>query len=225
MNPKILLTAPDLLKGGGVASYCRMLQPYLGSDVDYFTVGSRKDDENGWRQATRMLVDYAGFWRKLKKGRYDLVHLNPSLGKKSLLRDGLLIKMAKARGCKVLVFIHGWDEEFEKVLLEKYLGLFQRFYFQADAFVVLANEFKDKLLDMGCDKPIYVETTTVDDSLFALPKTPPKADRFQILYLARVEKEKGIYETLDAFHHVKNNYPQAALLVAGDGSELTNARD
>lgn len=224
IDAKVLLTCPDLKKGGGVASYCRMLQSYLGADVDYFTIGTRSAEDKGWRLATRLISDYIRFWLKLKNGRYKLIHLNPSLGKKALLRDGLLLKMAKARGCKVLVFIHGWDEGFAEILRDKYLRLFQKTYFKADAFVVLAKEFKDKLLVMGCDKPIYVETTTVDDGIFALPKAPLKADRFRILYMARVERGKGIYETLETYHQVKTCNPQVTLQIAGDGSELANAR-
>jgi glycosyltransferase involved in cell wall biosynthesis len=223
----ILLTCPDLQKGGGVASYCRILQPYLGSDVDYFTVGARNDDEKGWRLVTRMLRDYAAFRRKLKDGRYDLVHLNPSLGKKALLRDGLLVKMAKARGCKVLVFIHGWDEGCEAVLREKYMRIFQRVYFQADAFVVLASEFREKLLAMACDKPIFIETTTLGDEIFTRNDTKPRlpADApFNILYLSRIEREKGVYEALDAFHIVKAKHPHVTMTVAGDGAELSRAR-
>jgi glycosyltransferase involved in cell wall biosynthesis len=220
----VLLTSPDLQKAGGVASYCRMLQPFLGNDVDYFTIGNRNDNKKVVPQALRLLYDFIRFFFKFGKGRYNLVHLNTSLGNKALLRDGLLLLIAKSRGRKVLVFIHGWDEVFENIVKSKYLPLFQRVYFQADAFVVLANEFKGKLLAMKCDKPIYVETTTVDDGIFSLQKKIPNSDFFQILFLARVERGKGIYETLDAYHQVKARHPQVTLLVAGDGSELVKAK-
>ncbi len=222
---RVLLSSPDLLKSGGVASYCRMLQPYLGSDADFITIGARKDNEKSWQQVARLFSDYARFWSKLKNGRYGLVHVNSSFGKKALLRDGFLLLMAKVRGCKVLVFIHGWDEGCEKILRERYLGVFQRVYFKADAFIVLANQFRDKLLKMGCDKTIYVETTTVDNDIFGLSKATHKADQFQILYLSRIEKGKGIYEALETFVQVQTRHPQVTLIVAGDGSELVNARN
>jgi glycosyltransferase involved in cell wall biosynthesis len=201
-----------------------MLKPYLGGDVDYITIGTRSDNENGFRLLTRILGDFGRFCRVLKKNRHALVHLNPSLGKKALLRDGLLITIARMRGCKVLVFIHGWNGECEAVLRERYLPLFQRVYFKADAFIVLSREFKEKLISMGCEKPIFVETTTVDEYLFSLHKPPPQNEHFRILYLARVEREKGIYETLDAYQQVKARHPYTTLQVVGDGSELTNAR-
>lgn len=227
MNTKILITCPDLQKGGGVASYCRMLQPHLGSDVDYFTVGARNDGENGWLLVSRMLGDYIKFWFKLKTSSYELVHINPSLGTKALVRDGLLVLLAKARGCKVLIFIHGWDEECEAMLRVKCLRLFQRVYFKADSIIVLANEFKEKLVEMGCNKPIIVETTTVDDDIFTSNSSIhrlPAYTTFNILYLSRIEKEKGIYEAINAFRFIKAKHPQAILTVAGDGAELTHVR-
>ena len=49
-------------------------------------------------------------------GTYDLVHLNPSLGSKAIVRDGIFLLIAKAMGGKVIVFVHGWDNKFERVL-------------------------------------------------------------------------------------------------------------
>jgi glycosyltransferase involved in cell wall biosynthesis len=46
-----------------------------------------------------------------------------------------------------------------------------------------------------------------------------------ILFLSRIEKEKGIYEAIDSFHLLKNKCPQAELTIVGDGSELGLARD
>jgi glycosyltransferase involved in cell wall biosynthesis len=201
-----------------------MLQPHLGGEVDYITVGSRNDDEHGTRRIFRIARDYLSFYRRLNGTRYDLVHLNPSLNQKAVLRDGLLIQMAKSRGCKVLVFIHGWNHAYETTVREKYLRLFQKIYFQADAFIVLASEFKDKLRNMGCNKPIFLATTAVEDDIFALQKAPPDPQRFRILFLSRVEKEKGIYEALDTLQILRSRHPETTLAVAGDGTELAGAR-
>jgi glycosyltransferase involved in cell wall biosynthesis len=221
---KVLLTAPDLKKMGGVASYCRMLQPYVHHQVDYLTVGSRTEEENKVSVPLRMLRDYLRFHAQLTRGCYQLVHLNPSLNKKAILREAPLISLAKARGCKVLVFIHGWNDDFEDDLRARYLPLFSRFYSRADAFVVLASEFRRRLTEMGVTQRIYVETTAVEERIFSLPRPAPVPGRFQILFLARLEKEKGIYEALNAFSLLRARHPQATLLVAGDGSELAKAR-
>ncbi|NJK85298.1 MAG: glycosyltransferase family 4 protein [Bacteroidales bacterium] len=43
-----------------------------------------------------------------------------------------------------------------------------------------------------------------------------------LLYLARVEKEKGIYIALEAFKKLKNNRKDLVFSIAGDGTELKN---
>jgi glycosyltransferase involved in cell wall biosynthesis len=43
------------------------------------------------------------------------------------------------------------------------------------------------------------------------------------LYLARIEKEKGIFTTLDIFDRVRKVLPKVELVVAGDGSALNEA--
>ena len=45
-----------------------------------------------------------------------------------------------------------------------------------------------------------------------------------ILFLARVEREKGIYEALDTYWILRQQHSVVSLTVAGDGPELTAAR-
>jgi glycosyltransferase involved in cell wall biosynthesis len=47
--------------------------------------------------------------------------------------------------------------------------------------------------------------------------------KFNILFLARVEKEKGVYEALETYRLLKARYPFVSMTVAGDGSHLNGA--
>ena len=171
-----------------------------------------------------MLCDYLHFLRQMISKHYRVVHLNPSLGFRALLRDGIFILIAKAMGKRVLVFIHGWDHDCESRIREKYLGQFRAVFFCADAIIVLAGEFKDKLREMGYTKPIHVEVTNVETAIFEDTSYARgyTGETFNVLYLSRIEREKGIYEALDAFMML--GHPSARLIVAGDGVELTGAK-
>jgi len=140
------------------------------------------------------------------------------------MRDGILILIAKALGSRVLVFIHGWDHDCEARIREKHLGLFRLVFFRADTIIVLAGEFRDKLREMGYTKPIHVEVTNVETMIFENPSYAREySDRtFNVLYLSRIEREKGIYEALDAFRLLGN--PHSRLIVAGDGLEFAGAK-
>ncbi len=225
----ILVTAPILDRAGGVAAYYSILREHLPTDVHFCLTGSRADREASLTRCTRLLSDYRQFYRMARSSRCDLVHLNPSLGPKALLRDGLSLLIAKALGRKVLVFLHGWNRACELSIRRRFLFLFRRVYFKADAFVVLASQFQSVLREFGYDRPIYVETTVVPEDVLSRTQAKLarlKADRtgLNILFLSRIEEGKGIYQALDAFRLLREKYPSATLTVAGDGSELENAR-
>lgn len=101
---KILITTPELNKMGGVANYYRVLRNYLPSNVEYFTA-CRRTGESVFNVVQRFVGDYSRF-KKAISG-CDIVHVNPSLGPKAILRDGLFMRASKRHGKKVVVLIHG----------------------------------------------------------------------------------------------------------------------
>ncbi len=227
---KVLINTPELNRNGGVSSYFRTLRLHLPSTVMYFTIAARTSDEGVWKRFQRLVSDYFSFFCLLRRDEFDVIHLNPSLGTTALIRDGLFLLVAKALGKKAVVFIHGWDVACESRIRRRWLWLFRSVYFRADAFIVLAEEFRDKLVEMGCGRPIFCETTNVEDAVFDIvgptEEGPGSVNRgFNILYLSRVEKNKGIFETLDAFAIVKKKHAQVSLTVAGDGGALGEARE
>ncbi|MFO8067857.1 MAG: glycosyltransferase, partial [Bacteroidales bacterium] len=221
---KILITIPQIEMMGGVANYYKVLQSYLPSGVDYFTA-CRREGENVIQLPLRMRADY----KKFKKlvAEYDIVHLNPSLAFNAIIRDGLFLRAAKKQGKKVVVFIHGWDLNFEKKLRARGLWLFRKYYFQADAFIVLADQFKVSLREMGYAGPVYLETTTVDDRVLDYYHVQDEVDekKFKVLFLSRVEKNKGIYEAINACKLINEKHEVVSLMIAGDGAELADAKE
>lgn len=224
----VLITIPDLEMPGGVAHYYAALQAQFTTDVTYATVGSRAAGRGHGGVFLRSVRDCWHFYRQLKRHGAGLVHLNPSLGHKALLRDGLLLLLAKLLGRRVVVFLRGWDCQCERAIRHRYLSLLRLVYFRADAFIVLATRFKSVLRDFGCDKPIYVETTIVADEVFSRAQVnsvrrKPGPGHLNILFLSRVERAKGIYEAIDAFTIVKDRHPGLTMTIAGEGSEYETA--
>jgi glycosyltransferase involved in cell wall biosynthesis len=227
---KVLLNTVCLDIEGGVSNYYSVVRPFLGEGVEYFTVGAR-GQKGILGVIVRMLKDYLDFLLKLRNGNYDLVHINPSLRYKAIIRDGIFLLIAKAMGEKVIVFAHGWDNRFERVLRQYFLGIFRMTYMKADAFIVLSSEFREKLIDMGYRNLVFIETTAIDDGIFTrtdetIPGTgkPSQNGEFNILFLSRIERAKGIYEAIDAFAMLRSAHDYAKLTVAGNGGELSNAR-
>lgn len=89
----------------------------------------------------------------------------------------------------------------------------------------MASRFRDKLKTWGITKPIKLTTTKVDDELIEGFNIESKERDKTLLFLARIEQEKGIFITLQTFKRIKQMYSDATLLIAGDGSALTGAKE
>lgn len=229
---KVLLNTPELDNPGGVAYYYRCIRPHLTADIEYFAIGARAHDAGSLRNVRRLLRDYVDFYTKLRQKTYDIVHLNPSLVPKAIVRDALFLLIAKAFRKKVIVFIRGWDLAFEQ-LVRQYFGFLFRFvYAKADAFIVLSSDFEAKLIEMGFSNPIFRETTVVADTVLALidaksliAQRRERHGDFHILYLSRIEKSKGVYLALDTLRLLRERYPRITMTIAGDGGEVARTRD
>lgn len=229
LQMRVLVNTPDISAVGGVANYYKVLRPYLGPDVEYFIVASRPGEKGGFSFFRRLFRDYWDFACRLRRGHFDLVHLNPSLLPKALLRDAGFLLLAKACGKKVVILVHGWDLRFERSIEKRFLFLFRMIYFRADAFVVLASAFQKTLRRWGYNRPVLLETTAVEDEEFASEaameqRADPDRKRVNILFLSRVEREKGIFVALESYRLLKEKCDNISLTIAGDGPGLAEAR-
>jgi glycosyltransferase involved in cell wall biosynthesis len=226
----VLITVPCLELPGGVANYYRTLRPLLDEDKVYFEVGARPGEGSRWAVLRRLFADYWRFHRELGRQSFDLVHINPSFGLRSVVRDGLLLLIAKAHGRRVLVFFRGWDPACEAVIRARYARLFRLVYGRADAVVVLAREFGRTLHSLGLRAPVTVETTVVANSTFDEPapgarRSADDGGACEILYLSRLDHGKGVREAIDAVRLLAERFPPVTLTIAGDGPERAPAEE
>jgi len=225
---RVLITHPDSL--GGVSNYYRKLRGRFTVPVQHFVVGTSPKEQGFWARPLRMLADYWRFVRLLRKNSIDLVHLNPSLDFKSFIRDGIFALLVRANKRKVVVFFHGWKKSCEVRIERYFLWLFRLFFGKIDAFIVLSNEIRETLEKWGVIKPIYKEVTAIsDDEIEAFDihnalRERQESAKWRVLFLARIIREKGIYETLEAVSKVQSKHPAVELVVAGDGEELDDVK-
>jgi glycosyltransferase involved in cell wall biosynthesis len=227
---KVLVVGPDRNDPGGVANYYNAVFPRLSGDgveAHYLEIGST----HGSKSRLHILGDQLRFWKMLGRLKPDIVHLNPSLDMRSFLRDGLFVFQAKLRGFKVLVFFRGWQESFERKVAGKLKWFFDRTYAKADRFIVLATSFSDRLVQWGINVPVELATTTVADELLDGFSIIEKAENIgtaevvRLLYLARLERDKGVLELLDAVKLLLNRGVLVSLTIAGEGPMMTEVCD
>jgi glycosyltransferase involved in cell wall biosynthesis len=225
---KVLITVPRLAMPGGVANYYRALRSHLDERKVFFEVGALPTESGALARAVRLVRDSWRFHRLLARDAWDLVHINPSMVPGSILRDGLLIAIARAHGRRVLVFFRGWDPACAERIRRRFLGVFRRVYGGATAFVVLATEFRTVLSSLGIDRPTFLSTTVVDEAFVgtgapagAARSTVP--GRCNVLFLCRLDIDKGLPESIEAFALAKARWPAVTLTVVGDGPDRARA--
>ena len=227
---KALILHPHPEDPGGVAAYYRKLENKFTIPVCHFTVGRRPSEKSLGSKTFRMLYDYIRFIKILRKDRFYIVHLNPSLDMKSLIRDGLFLILSKAYKVKTIMFIHGWQNKLA-INIERYgRWLYKKIFNLNSAIIVLSEEFKARHERWGITKPIYRESTIADDDEFEafniekIISERLNSEKFRVLFISRILKEKGIYETIEAVSILQSRLPDVELIIAGNGPELEAAK-
>lgn len=220
MNKYTLISIPKLSAQGGVSSYWNSILPELTKklNIQVIETGGNK------RNILGPIFDQISFYSKIKNKPSHII-LNPSLRLKSFFRDAFFAKNAIKQEIPFIVFFHGWNLNFEKKISQYFKSFFLNSFGKADMIIVLSQSSKNKLLEWGYKGQIVIETTSIDSSLlkrFSIDKKFPiikDAEKITILFLARLIKEKGIYELLEAFNNLEKKYTNIELIIAGDGKE------
>lgn len=229
---KVLITVKSINRVGigGIEIYYKNMKPHYSVQVDYFFIGARKDKFGVIESVFYLLFDYLRFFFYVTK--YDIIHVNPSLDNHGPWRDSIFLLIARIFRKRSLVFFHGWHSNVEKKISKSNLmkWYLKTIYGKCDCILVLASEFKEKLIQWGFTNSIYLETTVIDDSLldycnleekrFILNQRP-----LHCLFMARIEKSKGIFEVIEAFNILNAKYGNSIKLsIAGTGSQLMEAK-
>lgn len=217
---KLLVNTPDYTNpsSGGVASYYYGMLGYWNEKVNYNVVGRRK----GLSGAIWMPWDILKFVTKIIFTQPDYILLNPSLMPNALKRDFLFLKIAKALGKKVVVLMHGFNLEVAETCDHNWV---RDNLNKASLVMVLANRFREILKSWGVNTQLELITTKVEDRMldgFDIKSRDGKVSN--LLFLSRIEKAKGIYETIDTFAILKEKHPELTLTMVGSGSELESLK-
>lgn len=219
MTTRVLINTPCLKLLGGVSNHYLGLENKWKLNVVYNTIGRR----NSVPTIILLPFDIIKFLCKCLFFKPDVVVLNPSLGLKSLRRDSVFLQLSKLMNIKTVIFFHGWDLTVEQLIERKKYDFVKNFK-SADLFLVLAYEFKSKLLEWGITSRIELTTTKVDDDLISTFNIGHKDYNTDILFLSRIEKAKGIFIVLETYKKLVLKYPKLKLTIAGDGSALNSAK-
>jgi glycosyltransferase involved in cell wall biosynthesis len=211
---KVLIVVPDLNLPGGVANYYKTLMLDKHKDIRYFNINGGLFKNT----VLRLIERNVSFFFLLFK--FNIVHINPSLQKKSFLRESVLIALTLVHKKKIIVFVRGWNNHFEEKIRNNkiYNKIFKLLWCRVNLIIVLGNIFKNKVQSLGYEKNIILETT-LSQYQSTIPKSINKNKAVNLLFISRLVKEKGVYIAIDALKIIQEKYnvKNVILNIAGDG--------
>ena len=218
---KVLINIPYLKFKGGVANHYLGLKDYWTEDVRYNQIGKKHNKLGSGKY--RLPIDLIKFIFKIIVFNPDMVLVNPSLSRRAIVRDLIFLKIAHTFHKKTAVFFHGFDEEYisnnDTSDLVSWLN-------RSSTVFVLASQFANILKAIGVTVPINVVSTKVDDKLVSDFNIEDRNGNINnLLFLARITEQKGIFIALDIYKILLNNYPNLKFKVVGDGPALNMAKN
>lgn len=217
MKNKVLILTNPLNHEGGVVNYYNLFFKHFESDVMSLQHGSIGSRAHLFYYPVLKRLLYPFFYifdvlifilKLLIDRNIKIVQVSPSLIPVPLLRDGLLVLIAKTVGKKVVVFYRGWKlPTYNKLKNNKTLQKLFNWVFQKNTLqVVLASAFKQDLLNLKPKKvnEIMVTTTAIDKTQIVKPNKDLAPTPIKVLFLGRIQDLKGIEELVEAIITINN---------------------
>jgi glycosyltransferase involved in cell wall biosynthesis len=154
--------------------------------------------------------------RYLKENQIDLIFANygPS--------GAVLAPLAHRLGIPLIVHFHGFDASIYSVL-QKYEVRYQEMFGIAKTIIVVSEEMREDLINMGAQGGKIVKITYAPHTRFL--GISPSFQSNQLIAIGRFVEKKSPHLTLLAFKKAKEKRPDLILKMVGDGDLLPVCKD
>jgi glycogen synthase len=92
---------------------------------------------------------------------------------------------------------------------------------ESDSLITCSASMSDELTELfgpGLAE-LHVIRNGIDAGMWPFAKRKPRRDQARLLYLGRLEYEKGIHDAIAAMPRIRRTHPGATLTIAGDGTQ------
>jgi len=227
----ILICGPHRGAVSGVSTHVNLLMGSgLAEDFElvHFQVGSEGRDEGAAARLARLVSSPFALFATILFRHVAIVHLNTSLNPRAYWRDLAYLLVAKLLRARVLYQVHGGalprqffaGNRVPTAFLRWSLGL-------PDLVVVLARVELEAYNEFVPGQRVVQLPNGIDCRPFArIPVVRSRPDHpLRLVYVGRLAREKGLYETLQAVRLAVGMGVDARLVLAGGGPEAEALRE
>ena len=229
-HPVVLVLGPHRDAISGVSTHVNLLmESALGDDFEllHFQVGSEGRGESRLGKVLRLVASPFALFATILFRHVSLVHINTSLNTRAYWRDLVYLAIAKLLRARVVYQVHGGE------LPEKFFGgrrgptAFLRWTLGLpDLLVVLASCELEAYRQFVPEQNVVAVPNGIDCRPFAHIPTIVSSTRdpLNLIYIGRLAREKGLYETLQGIRLALELGVDARLTIAGGGAEEARLR-
>lgn len=122
----------------------------------------------------------------------------------------------------LVIHFHGYDATAHKTL-EHFREEYRQMFNYATYIIAVSSIMHEKLIALGCPKNKLIKNTYGPNDLFLELK--PQFLQPQFIAIGRFTDKKAPYYTILAFKNVLKEFPEAKLIMAGDGHLLNSCEN
>ena len=229
-TPVILLLGPHRAAVSGVSTHVNLLMDSALADdfeVVHFQVGSEARDEGALGRFMRLVLSPFFLAATIVFRHVSLVHINTSLNPRAYWRDLAYLAVSKMLGARVVYQVHGGALPQRFFAGSKLLTEFLRFTLKApDLVLVLAQVELEAYRNFVPEQHVVALPNGIDCRPYgAVPAVQTeKGHTLRLVYIGRIAREKGLYETLQGMRLAHELGVDAHLVIAGSGAEESRLR-
>jgi glycosyltransferase involved in cell wall biosynthesis len=218
-QPVVLLLGPKRSAVSGVSTHLNLL---FGSALErhfrmvQFQVGSAGRNETLPGRVLRLLASPFLLAAALLRSGATILHINTSLDAKAYWRDLVYVRVAKLLGVRVLYQIHGGALRVfcgSSLLMKRILSTTLMW---PDVVVVISQIELESARELAPEQRIVLLPNGTNTEL-ALQRAAASTAPLRLLYIGRLVRTKGIFESLQALKLLRDRGVAARLVIAGSG--------
>ncbi|HET9576902.1 MAG TPA: glycosyltransferase [Usitatibacter sp.] len=224
-RPVVVVLGPDRAAISGVSTHVNLLMgSALAEDFElvHFQVGSEGRREGRIAKWLRLLFSPLALFATILFRHAAIVHINSSLNPRAYWRDLMYLAVAKLLRARVLYQVHGGklpQRFFEgRPMLAAFL---RRTLLLPDVIIVLAACELQAYREFLPGQHVVVIPNGIDCAPFAgipIVRSQPEYP-LRLIYIGRLDREKGLYETLQAMRLAHELGVDSRITIAGAGAE------